>query len=556
MELIECRKEIIDVINSVKALVNFDLLVVDSWLVPIINTFQYLHPGSDVHLNTIVGNIIVSNEPKIVRDRTQSKICLSCSDFYKCELACIAGVPITIKAECVGAVVILLRTSQMSVLQSGDENIFNFLNQLAGIFAEFLEKRSLKKKLSESYAQTLKLLDGITDAAVLIDRDKNFICCNSVFSEAFGFQLADIEGKSLSAVLAPFAYEKREGDLKCGDYFVCISGAVVCLREVMPINYDADRECRLYVFRIVDVGMFLNPSVGYELDSRFQRFWGSSESMKKAKQAAIAATKNNLPVLIVSACTIQSRELMKMLSRMTPGTSPISSVVNCTIDPEELEVILFGRAGRCPGLIYPSRNCCVCLSNIHCMPLYLQSRLAEYIDIHRSGKSVFDKVSIYATTVLDLEQLAEDGKFSADLLNLISFNRIVLPDIWDEPQDACYYFRRFLAEFCERYGVMEEFCYDRYWNILFSSNNRPEYLELRGIAERLIIGHQNHMSEEELAAILKSSDSPIAEEAPYMGIEKRLCYLLETGISKTRIANTLGISRATLYRWIDKYGLK
>lgn len=556
MELMECRDGIVSMVQSIKSLINIDLVVVDRWLLTVVNTFEYQHPSGDMRLNSIVGNIIVTNEPQIIKNRSQSKICSACHDYSNCELEYIVGVPIRREDECVGVVAALLRINQGALLNDNGIQLQTFLTQLATNFSVLLESKSLRRQLNSVNTQMLDRFDDLSDLIVLTDESGKIRFTNRSFNQSFSRHPDELLGTPLRELLQTTSSTEREHiQLQPGGLFPCVDGTLANLVSISPVSFFPGEIQRLYVFKPLKSLEFLNPYVGYEQESRFQKFWATSEAMQRARQAALSATRNNLPVLIMSNSTTRSRELVKMLSQMTPGTSHISSIVNCTIESDELEMILFGDAEGRPGLIQPPRNCCVGLSNIHCMPLYLQARLAEFLDKRQYQGESNGRVSVYTTTTVDLDQYTAKGHFSRDLLNLISTNRIVIPPIWNDMQDAKFYFSRFLQEFSKKYQLDEELDVETYWSNLLASGNHPEYLELWSLAERLVASIKNNQNPSVPTAILPAVNEEFSTEISQVSIEKRLQLLLASEKNKSKIAKILGVSRATLYRWIERYDL-
>lgn len=280
--------------------------------------------------------------------------------------------------------------------------------------------------------------------------------------------------------------------------------------------------------KTVETAAYLNPEVSYGSAERFQLFWGVSEAMGQAKLAGIAATKNSLPVLIESVCATQSRKSWNGFFSEMKTTARA----------------FYGRLGTA-----------VCLSDVHCMPLYLQNKLTEFMDMRQFQGALCAKVRIYATTTIDLEQFTASGRFSADLWNLVSQNKIVIPDIWDDSRDAKYYFRRFLKEFSEKYHKEAGEFPSEFWERILKSERKPDYLELRGMAERLVAGYQDGIGYEALSADGHSISKGRQIQSQPRDMEEYLRHLLATEPKKSKIAKTLGISRATLYRWIEKYAI-
>lgn len=544
------KDEIRKTIHVFNEILNMDMMVVDRWLATLVNTFHFEKKPQDVRLNSIVGNVIVSGKPQIVSNRKDSKACLTCQAYQYCELESVVGVPIWSGEECVGALAVLIGTNDIHILAKNGEKLVAFLERLADMISKMVRSFELGQQIEENKKQLYTVMDNISELAVFANEDGCIQFCNQSFCEFFGVNSDAVKSARLWDVLAPFAVSAPGSPRQLGESFVGINGSIAQIRRSELVTRENERML-LYLFKTQDATQILNAAKPYEAEKKMNTFWGTSWRMRAARQAAMASTKNNLPVLIEGSCGVQNRELMKIISRYAPGSGASPTIVQCSIDPEELRHILFGNGRSRVGLLWPPRICAVCLDAIDHMPMYLQKRLFEFMVERQMSDNLGCKVRLFATSETNLEELAAAGRFSEDLLHLIAQNHIIIPDIWDDPQDVEFYFRRFVSEFAAVYGCGEITFPAGFFEQLCAGESM-DFLMLKELAERFVAGTLEKGAEPPV--INRLLDSP--QKLPKLKAVLQLKELMRQDMSKSEIAKELGISRATLYRWIKAYGLE
>jgi DNA-binding NtrC family response regulator len=203
------------------------------------------------------------------------------------------------------------------------------------------------------------------------------------------------------------------------------------------------------------------------------------------------------------------------------------------------------------------------LDEIGNIPLHLQSKLLHVLQtksVTRLGESKARplNVRVIAATNSDIKTEVNNKTFREDLLYRINTMEINLPPLRDRKDDIVPMATFLLNQISERYNQ---------YNLSFESNV-SEYLEKypwRGniremenkIERAIILSENNSISVTDLD-ILDFENVQVNDQNPLSDIEKNAIeksYFKNNGnISKT--ADELGLSRAALYRRIEKYGLK
>lgn len=228
---------------------------------------------------------------------------------------------------------------------------------------------------------------------------------------------------------------------------------------------------------------------------------GSSGPFLDAVERASAAAALNRPVLVVGERGTGKEMIAERLHRLSPRWEESLIALNCAALPESLiDAELFGyeagaftgaakaRAGR----FEEADGGTLFLDEVGMLTAAGQERLlrvVEYGELTRLGSTrpVQVDVRVVAATNEDLPQLAERGRFRADLLDRLSFEVITLPPLRARREDiielAEFFARRMASEigweqfpgFTPR---IEQFLQDHDW----PGNIR----ELKNVAERAV----------------------------------------------------------------------
>ena len=169
-------------------------------------------------------------------------------------------------------------------------------------------------------------------------------------------------------------------------------------------------------------------------------------------------------------------------------------------------------------------------------------------------------IRLICATNLELSVLADEEKFRKDLIYRINTVDIVVPPLRTRGTDITLLAKHFVEVYAEKYGK-DPFSLDK--SFITKLKNHPfpgNVRELQYAIERAVImAEGRHLKEEDLifSAIEKHQDSFGFQDMKLDNIEKNaILTVIERNhgnISKS--AKELGITRAALYRRLDKYDL-
>ncbi len=314
-------------------------------------------------------------------------------------------------------------------------------------------------------------------------------------------------------------------------------------------------------------------------DARYslRRLIGNSESMVALRDQVRLYGASDRTVLI-SGETGTGKELVaQALHGASPRRAAPFVAVNCGAIAESLlESELFGyadgaftgsRRGGRVGLIEAANGGTLFLDEIGEMPLPLQTRLLRVLEereVLRVGsvRPTPVDVRVIAATHRELDGLVAEGRFRRDLYYRLNVLRLGLPPLREHAEDVPLLLMGFLRAAGAGAMVIDEPARALLLGHAWPGNVR----ELRNLAERVavLVPAQSPLSAltrplllryaPELAAVMPA----VAEAAPAAtrGRQKPDAAALERALhaangDRAKAAELLGVSRTTLWRWLN-----
>ncbi len=184
-----------------------------------------------------------------------------------------------------------------------------------------------------------------------------------------------------------------------------------------------------------------------------------------------------------------------------------------------------------------------------------------------SSKTVHSNVRVVSATHKVLPELVSEGAFREDLYYRINLIHIHVPSLSERTEDIPLLIKHFTKNVCQSYEFEEPIVADEAVNWLCVQDYPGNIRQLKNIVERTVLlsldkkvlsikDFQNNMmavtkKTEKLA--LPDIGEVTLDELEQRMIQKALNYHNQS-ISKT--ARSLGLTRSSLYRRMEKYGIK
>lgn len=232
---------------------------------------------------------------------------------------------------------------------------------------------------------------------------------------------------------------------------------------------------------------------------------GNSPELNYALQVAIQVANTDLTVLIIGESGVGKEAFSSIIHTLSSRKHNPFIAVNCGAIPEgTIDSELFGHEkGSFTGAVDARKGYfetvnggTIFLDEIGELPLGTQARLlrvleaGEYIRVGSSKVQKTD-VRVVAATNKDLLQLVEQGKFREDLYYRLSTVPIRVPSLASRREDITLLFRKFAADFADRYRMPVVQLDDEAKNILLNYPWPGNIRELKNIAEQVSVLSEN-----------------------------------------------------------------
>ncbi len=313
-----------------------------------------------------------------------------------------------------------------------------------------------------------------------------------------------------------------------------------------------------------------------DIDHKFQDVIGSSSSMQRVFQTIDRVASTDANVLILGENGTGKEVIARAIHRNSNRKDEIFISVDLGAISETLfESELFGHVKGAftdakddrPGRFEVASGGTLFLDEIGNLSLPLQAKLLSALQNRSvtrvgSNKSKQIDIRLICATNLPIYDLVQKNEFRQDLLYRINTIEVELPPLRDRKEDIDLLVQHFLQIYTRKYNKnilsVSEAARKKMMNYSWPGNVR----ELQHAIERAVIMGSGH--------ILNPEDfffSPAAQEKDRSGVHLEDFHLEEVEkilIRKvlqkfngniTQAANELGLTRSSLYRRLEKYGL-
>src|SRR5262245_52309092 len=293
--------------------------------------------------------------------------------------------------------------------------------------------------------------------------------------------------------------------------------------------------------------------------------------------------------VLVTGETGTGKELVaKALHRLGPRRDRKLVTVNCSAVVETLfESELFGHmrgaftgaTDNKVGLFEHAHNGTIFLDEIGELPMALQAKMLRTVElgeVQRVGSLESRRADVYAIAATNRDLRAESavGKFRSDLYFRLSMIELHIPPLRERRDDIPYLTAAFIREFATKLGRPIKGITPAAERLLQTAPWPGNVRELRNVIERAcILSDSRIVTERELASAMslvpagpESNASAISDAFdPHDDADPSLMttaqreqirrVLQQVNGNKAAAAKQLGISRRSLYRWLDRLGI-
>ncbi|HET8632850.1 MAG TPA: sigma-54 dependent transcriptional regulator [Gemmatimonadales bacterium] len=306
---------------------------------------------------------------------------------------------------------------------------------------------------------------------------------------------------------------------------------------------------------------------------------GSSQPMQQLKAAIRQLGPIPSTVLILGESGTGKELVARDLHRLGAHPSAPFIAINCGALPEHLvESELFGHErGAFTGAVTTRRGAfeaaeqgTLFLDEVGELPAAAQAKLLRVLEEHRitrvgSTRPVDVQTRVVAATNRDLDADVREGRFREDLLYRLNAHIIRVPPLRDRTSDISAIAERFLADICDRFGVLRKRLSGEALALLMAHDwKRNNVRELRNVLERMVLAADGEVLRAE--HVPEEIRTPGATTAPGTTFQDQrteaerriiLSALEEHEWQITRTAEALGLAdHASLLKIMRRLGIR
>lgn len=462
------------------------------------------------------------------------------------------------------------------VVESGKEAIWS-------VFKEAMMIAKVRKEEQEQSQRFTAVLEYAAEGIIAFNATDEIIVFNPAAAKITNLNANKVLGKNVTTLLDDFAC--YHDDLKLNkkpilEKFIKVNNVEVvfnCIPIIINNGFAGGVLTVQNVSRIQELEnriRFKSIKSGHIAKFTFSDIFGESKVVKRCIKLAEHYSKVDSNILIQGETGTGKEVFAQSIHNASNRINGPFVAINCAALPENLlESELFGYVegaftgavkGGKPGLFELAHQGTIFLDEISETSPGLQARLLRVLqekEVRRIGHDQVLPVNarVIAATNKNLMELVKDGDFREDLYYRLNVLRLIIPPLKERKEDISILFMFYFNKYRNLYKLRTLTLPDGIIRLLESYSWPGNVRELVNAAERLAVGiTKPYLSFDDVTSflpeLLTSRESMPMKKDPEKNIiqqleeEVILSALEKAKNNKTKAAEILGISRATLWR--------
>jgi DNA-binding NtrC family response regulator len=323
----------------------------------------------------------------------------------------------------------------------------------------------------------------------------------------------------------------------------------------------------------IDILKHTNESLTKSSNTEFGPLIGKSEPMKAVMKMVEKVSVTDASVLILGENGTGKQHFAREIHRRSSvSNGPFIHVDLGSLTENLFESELFGHKKGAftdahqdkPGRFELAENGTLFLDEIGNLPLSLQSKLLTVLQdrkVSRLGESIerpFNARLLFATNA-PLNEWVAEGKFRRDLLFRINTVEIKIPPLRDRKEDILVFVNHYLNLFREKYHKPSLTITKEALKLLQTHTWPGNVREIQHTIERgIIMADESSIKPSDFnLSTIETTESLANDNLNLQEIEKLLVQkaIEKNGGNISKAAKELGLTRAALYRRMEKFNL-
>jgi len=325
-----------------------------------------------------------------------------------------------------------------------------------------------------------------------------------------------------------------------------------------------------------------NRQLHQQLEKKYglENIIGSSRAMEEVFDTVQQVAPARTTVLVEGESGTGKELIARALHRLSPRKNGPFVAVHCAAFSESLiESELFGHEkgaftnamAQRKGRFELADGGTLFLDEVGEIDLETQVKLLRVLEeraFERVGGSELVEIDVrlIVATNRNLRTMVDSGAFREDLYYRLNVVRIPLPPLRDRDSDLMLLLQHFLATFCEENDKQIAGVTPEAMDALEAYDWPGNIRELRNVVERMVVlCRSDKITLRDIPSEVKAGRAPrvgsgvkLSDKATMKDAEKSMIEqaLSDNQGNRTKAAEQLGISRRTLHRKLNEYGLK
>lgn len=419
-------------------------------------------------------------------------------------------------------------------------------------------------------------LEGSADGILLLNEDYRPIWMNSAAQHLLGLTLPELERRDFRELTPGVDWASlnwREGQRYFADDVRVEAGTGVlrCSAAISPSLDYGTRTLSVTLKKQSHLIKTVNKMSGNRARYTFEDIYTRDPDMKKTLSLARKYADYDGNILIQGESGTGKELMAQAIHNAGRRAGGPFVTINCASLPREaLESELFGYeagalAGKfsegAPGRFELADKGTLFLDGVTEIPLEFQSKLLRAVETHSisrlgGGQDIKLDIRIIATTNRNLEQAVESGSFRRDLYYILNVLKLEIPPLRQRPGDIGHCAELFLQRLNRAKPELEKSASQEFMAGLLEHSWPGNVRELQNGIERAFYSCPGSV----LTADCLNYVIDRPAERPGSGKREGEAGEIMTALTVCAgdvgaAAEKLGLSRATLYRRIKKYGI-
>jgi len=436
-------------------------------------------------------------------------------------------------------------------------------------------------KHGNNHTQLIQALDAVNDGISLCDSSGQIIYTNNACVSIFGVEKDELINKNVDSVMEEKTMlsqvmKNKKSMIDTEYYFKFKGRSIGLICSGYPVFHEKGYLVgAIDIYRSIERSRILaNKITGYHALFTFDDIIGESEKIKETINLAKLYTPGRESILIEGESGTGKELLAQSIHNYSDRRPQPFIALNCANFPNELiDSELFGydegaftgaKKGGKTGKFELADGGTLFLDEIGEMQIHLQAKLLRVletmcIDRISGTKPIPINVRIITATNRKLEKLVEEGKFRKDLYYRLKVLYLEVPPLRERGDDILLLADYFIGTLGAKMNKMVKALSPEVKEIFMKNPWNGNIRELENTISRLLF-----LCDEDYIDIATLEKAGIVDmeyteikESKSVKVNKTILQetLRSTGGNMKKTAESLGVSRPTLYKLVKKYGL-